>query len=723
MATMLKQYELQEEIGRGGMATVYRALDTNLDRDVAVKVLASYFGHEPEFAARFAREARTISSLEHSAIVPIYDYGEQDLVPFLVMRLMTGGSLSDHMRRGPLSVAECAIILARICSALDKAHARGIIHRDVKPDNVLFDEDGDAYLADFGIVKIAEGSTTYTQTGGILGTPAYMSPEQAQGSRDIDYRADIYSVGAILYQMLTGKLPYEADTPMGLAVKHIVEPVPQILAVNPGLPAGIQPIINTAMAKQPGDRYASAGALAQAVEELAHESARPTATPESAADDTVKRPDAIPHAEIEPRPPATRPRPGGRSEPTEIVPPPGSLPGRSPTTEADFTAFAQKRASLRRRQQIGIGALGVLAVLIIGALIVWQLGQPAEEPMVEVPVQVVTEVVSEGGETATEVVTEADGNGGAPSTDETGSIEKPVEEPAATSDPMPDFEPLTLTDATCAGAFSEIAALDEHTVRFSLCAPDPAFLSKIAFTAFAIWPSEYLVATGGTGELLERPIGTGPYQIDSWNRGDSIIFSRYEDYWGDPAIADTLVFRWSTEGAQRLLELQSGQVDGIDNPSPDDFDTIRDDSNLELLERPALNIFYFAMTNTFEPFDDPLVRQAVAMGIDRDRIVDNYYPAGSEVASHFTPCAIVNGCEGEEWYEFNPEMARDLLDQAGYPRWLLDHDLLPRRVSQLPAGTGRRGPGPAGPAAAKPEYRDRNRGHGIGCLHLRIRPG
>ncbi len=217
------------------------------------------------------------------------------------------------------------------------------------------------------------------------------------------------------------------------------------------------------------------------------------------------------------------------------------------------------------------------------------------------------------------------------------------------------------------GLLKEIRAVDMLTVRFTLCAPDPAFPSKAAFAAFAIQPREWLEQTGGTGELLERPIGTGPYMVETWNRGDSIVFKRFDDYWGEKAKTETLVFRWSTEGAARLLELQSGTVDGIDNPSPDDFATIANDPNLQLIIRPALNVFYIGMNNTYEPFDDERVRQAIAMGIDRERIVRNFYPEGSEVASHFTPCAIPNGCAGEAWYEFDPERARQLLAEAGYP--------------------------------------------------------
>ncbi|MEW6179537.1 MAG: ABC transporter substrate-binding protein [Chloroflexota bacterium] len=253
--------------------------------------------------------------------------------------------------------------------------------------------------------------------------------------------------------------------------------------------------------------------------------------------------------------------------------------------------------------------------------------------------------------------------------------EEPTEQPTTppeepTAPPQTEFEPMVYGLETCEnynGIIKEIAAVDELTVRFTLCVPDPAFESKAAFTAFAIQPKEWIEAAMENRQILEKPIGTGPYVLESWNRGDSIIFKRFEDYWGEKAKTETLVFRWAAEGAARLLELQSGTVDGIDNPSPDDFEVIRNDPNLQLIEREALNTFYLGMTNTFEPFDKLEVRKAIAMGIDRQRIVDNFYPAGSSVASHFTPCSIPNGCVGEEWYEFDPEQARELLAQAGYP--------------------------------------------------------
>ena len=251
----------------------------------------------------------------------------------------------------------------------------------------------------------------------------------------------------------------------------------------------------------------------------------------------------------------------------------------------------------------------------------------------------------------------------------------PAEEPAAPAEEpaMPAFEAKSLMAPSCdqAGIIQGVEATGQYEVTFTLCQPDPAFLSKIAFSVYGIYPEEWLEATAGaegrTSEGLESPVGTGPYMISEWNRGESVTFTANPNYWGDAPAAETLVFRWSTESAARLLELQSGTVDAIDNVGPDDFEVVSGDSNLKLMERPALNTFYIAMTNTFAPFDNQAVRQAIAKGIDRQRIVDTFYPPGSEVASHFTPCAIPNACVGDAWYEFDPETARAELAAAGFP--------------------------------------------------------
>jgi ABC-type transport system substrate-binding protein len=250
--------------------------------------------------------------------------------------------------------------------------------------------------------------------------------------------------------------------------------------------------------------------------------------------------------------------------------------------------------------------------------------------------------------------------------------EAPTEAPTQ----APAYQGMTVSAPNCdyGGEFKSIEAVDEFTVKITLCVPDPAFPSKIAFSSFAIQPAEYLESTGG--KPLEKPIGTGPYMVEQWDRGNQLVFTRFADYWGEPAKNATLVFRWSTESAQRLLELQSGTVDAIDNVGPDDFAKVQADSNLKLITRPALNIFYIGFNNnpqvegfdnTKNPLANEKVRQAIAMGIDRKRIVDNFYPAGSEVADYFTPCAIPNGCVGDKWYGFDAAAAKKMLADAGYP--------------------------------------------------------
>jgi len=239
------------------------------------------------------------------------------------------------------------------------------------------------------------------------------------------------------------------------------------------------------------------------------------------------------------------------------------------------------------------------------------------------------------------------------------------------------FEPVTSGGAQSSGDGSPeceyggilktIEAVDDLTVKFTLCRPDVAFPSKMAFTAFNIQPSEYLESTKGTGDLLEKPIGTGPYKVAEWKRGDSVVFERNEDYWGEKAKTKNLIFRWSSEGAQRLLELQSGEVDGIDNPTPDDFAKIEGDDTLKLYPREGLNVFYVGMNDAHAPFDDEKVRQAISYALDRDRIVDNFYPAGSITADYFTPCSIPGGCVGEAFPKHDLAKAKALLAEAGFP--------------------------------------------------------
>ena len=261
------RYEIKAEIGRGGMATVYHAYDPRFEREVAIKVLPREMLHDVQFRTRFDREAKTVAMLEHPAIVPVYDFGEEDGQPYFVMRYMTGGSLSDRMKNGPMSIQEAARIMTHIAPALDDAHNKGIIHRDLKPGNILFDQFNEPYISDFGIAKISEAQTNVTGSA-IVGTPAYMSPEQAQGE-GIDGRSDVYGLGVILFELLTGKQPYHGDTPMSVVVKHITDPVPNILDVKPDLPPDIEVIIEKAMAKDRNERFQNVKSLADALTTVA----------------------------------------------------------------------------------------------------------------------------------------------------------------------------------------------------------------------------------------------------------------------------------------------------------------------------------------------------------------------------------------------------------------------------------------------------------------------
>ena len=259
-------YEIKSELGRGGMATVYRGYDPRFEREVAVKVLPPEMLHaDPQFRLRFQREAKIIARLEHPSIVPVYDVGEENNQLYFVMRFMGGGSLAGRIRERVYRVEEAVRLLGQVAPGVDEAHAKGIVHRDLKPSNILFDNQNVPYISDFGIAKLTQAESANVTGSAVIGTPAYMAPEQALGS-DVDGRADVYALGVILYEMLTGKQPYQADTPMGLAIKHVTDPVPHILNVKPDLPAWIETIVATAMAKDRNDRFSTAGEMLETMQ-------------------------------------------------------------------------------------------------------------------------------------------------------------------------------------------------------------------------------------------------------------------------------------------------------------------------------------------------------------------------------------------------------------------------------------------------------------------------
>jgi serine/threonine protein kinase len=262
----IARYEIQSEIGRGGMATVYLAYDPNFRRNVAIKLVSVNFQEDLLFRERFEREAHLIAKIEHPAIVPVYDFGEQDNQLYLVMRYMPGGSLASKVKEGALTFRDAVQIISQIAPALDAVHTQGIIHRDLKPGNILFDSFGNPTISDFGIAHFSAATSDLTGSA-IIGTPTYMSPEQVRGE-DLDGRSDIYALGVILFEILAGRGPFYATTPLSVAFKHITDPVPSIRVFRPDLPIQVEFILNKALAKDREMRYPNASELARELRAL-----------------------------------------------------------------------------------------------------------------------------------------------------------------------------------------------------------------------------------------------------------------------------------------------------------------------------------------------------------------------------------------------------------------------------------------------------------------------
>ena len=263
--TLRGVYEIREKIGSGGYGAVYRAHQAGINREVAIKVILPEHANAPKFLNNFEREARLVARLEHPRIVPLFDYWQDDMGAFLVMRWLRGGSLRDRVRlRGPLEPAQVAHILDQVAEALTVAHNAGVVHRDLKPDNILLDELGNAYLTDFGIAKNLEQVTSHS-TDAMVGTPDYLSPEQIQ-RLPVTPHSDLYSLGIVLYELLTGDRPF-ADAGLMVLMKHLRDPLPSLHSVNPALPPALDAVIQRATAKDPAQRYPDAAALARAFRE------------------------------------------------------------------------------------------------------------------------------------------------------------------------------------------------------------------------------------------------------------------------------------------------------------------------------------------------------------------------------------------------------------------------------------------------------------------------
>ncbi len=305
-------YRILEPLGQGGMATVYKAYHAALDRYVALKVLHPALLEDPNFLARFRREARMVAKLDHPNIVPIYDFNEHEGRPYLVMKYIEGETLKARMKRGPLTPAEIQAIVQAVGDALAYAHRQGILHRDVKPSNVLLAQNGRIYLADFGLARMAQAGESTLSADMLMGTPQYISPEQAMGKKDLDARTDIYSFGVMIYEMVVGRVPYLADTPYSIIHDHIYAPLPRPRDLNPQVSEAVERVLLKALAKDPEDRFASVEDLVAAFLQ-AWEPPRPSVPSETTQTTKVA---PLPAATPDRTPPKT-PRPSGASTPSK----------------------------------------------------------------------------------------------------------------------------------------------------------------------------------------------------------------------------------------------------------------------------------------------------------------------------------------------------------------------------------------------------------------------
>ncbi|MBX7215113.1 MAG: protein kinase [Thermoflexales bacterium] len=381
------KYQIRRELGRGGMAAVYEAYDPTFERLVALKVLSAELLHDVTFRTRFEREAKTIAALEHPAIVPVYDYGEANGRAYLAMRYMSGGSLADKRRGQPLTGRDIVSLFERIGPALDRAHAKGVVHRDLKPANILYDDNGEPYVGDFGIAKLTAATNTELTQGGAIGTPSYMSPEQARGEA-VDGRTDLYAIGVMLFELLTGALPYASETPTGMMMKHILDPIPRLAAFAPALPPAWQAVIDRAMAKRREDRYPNMATLTQDVRAIVDGQVM-----------SMTPPMMSPYPAQTPGTPA-RPMPAAPG--TQVYAPPPAVSAattvvqevRPPTPPRPMAAAATPAAAPRAKRSpfifVGLGVLACTALSVGAYLVATQLAPrlltgAAQPPTVAAP--------------------------------------------------------------------------------------------------------------------------------------------------------------------------------------------------------------------------------------------------------------------------------------------------------------------------------------------------
>ncbi|WP_162909398.1 serine/threonine-protein kinase [Aggregatilinea lenta] len=379
-------YRLSDRLGAGGMGSVYRAYDPQGQRRIALKVLPEHLAANRAVRQRFFREAQLAARLHHRHILPIYDFGEHDGMPYMAMKLLDGGTLDSFVKEGALPLAFVARVLDQIAAALDYAHAHDVVHRDLKPENILFDHEGQAYLADFGIASETQAGDPLAGSGTFMGTAAYASPEQCRGEEP-GPASDIYSLGVVLFEMLTGVLPYRGATSLATLRQHIGEPVPNPIGLRPELPVGIDEVMCRALAKSAERRYPTAAALSAAFNDVLRREIGPTVralidTPPPGPNPTFENPtepvaSALPDdllPDLAPTYDVTRPTYATQPARAPLAPPPthmlvygdGSFTPRRPAPRSARRAPAPNNVE----QIVFVALLTVLAALVIILLVV-----------------------------------------------------------------------------------------------------------------------------------------------------------------------------------------------------------------------------------------------------------------------------------------------------------------------------------------------------------------
>jgi eukaryotic-like serine/threonine-protein kinase len=383
--SQLGGYEIRALLGSGGMASVYKGYDSALDREVAIKVISTV-GQPPDFVSRFQREARLAASLRHPNIVQIYHFGGQQNIVYMVQELLPGPTLEQHMReagRRRMSAERVIAIVEQLAGPLDYAHGQGVIHRDIKPSNAIYNAGGQLVLTDFGIARnIADPAQASTGPGVVMGTPGYLAPEQAISSLALTPACDIYALGALLFELLTGRLPFEADTSMGVILKHLYDEPPLPSSLRPELPGALDAIMQRAMHKEPAERYPNAGAMAEALR-AAWQPTRPATSKSTRPSTRAMTKSAAPTrpkaAAVPPRPAASTPAPSAAKRDTPKAATPKAAAKTSPARSAAKPAAPKAKPAAvaaavsprpRRmwRLRVGLFTASLVAALILFGL-------------------------------------------------------------------------------------------------------------------------------------------------------------------------------------------------------------------------------------------------------------------------------------------------------------------------------------------------------------------